>query len=54
MALVIVPPEFALLFITPILAFTFMLYKDKDLSASVFVYLFLQIGLCALARYIYG
>ena len=54
MELIIIPPEFALLFITPMLAFAFMLYKDKDLSASVFVYLFLQIGLCALARYIYA
>ena len=54
MELIIIPPEFALLFIMPMLGFALMLYKDKDLSASVFVYLFLQIGLCALARYIYG
>jgi len=54
MELIVVPPEFALLFIMPIIGFTLMLYKDKDLSVSLFVYLFLQIGLCALARYIYG
>jgi|TARA_B100001094_G_scaffold323508_1_gene374518 hypothetical protein len=54
MELIVVPPEFALLFIMPVLGFASMLYNDKDLLASVFVYLFLQIGLCALARYIYG
>ena len=54
MELIVIPPEFALLFFVPIAAFVFMLYRDKDLPISVFVYLVFQISLCALARYIYG
>jgi hypothetical protein len=52
--IIVVPPEFALLFILPILAFIFTLRRDHELSLAVFVYLILQITLAVSARYIYG
>lgn len=54
MNLIIVPPAFSLLFWLPILTFSFLLWKGKDVSISIFVYIIFQIGLCALARHIYG
>ena len=54
MELIVVPPEFALLFFVPIAVFAFLLYKGKDLSLAVFSYLTFQIGLCILARFIYA
>ena len=54
MELIVVPPEFALLFFIPMAVFTFLLYKGKDLSLAVFSYLIFQISLCVLARYIYA
>ena len=52
--IVVVPPEFALLFILPIAAFVIILHRDHKLSIAVFVYIIMQITLAASARYIYG
>ena len=54
MELIIVPPEFALLFFLPMIGFGLSLRQGHDLSISVALYLVLQIGLCILARCIYG
>ena len=54
MELIVVPPEFALLFFVPIAVSAFLIYRGEDLSLAIFSYLTLQIGLCALARYIYA
>ena len=52
--IIVVPPEFALLFILPIAAFIIILHRDHELSFAVFVYLIMQITLAVSARYIYG
>jgi hypothetical protein len=54
MDLVIVPPEFAFLFFLPMIGFGLSLRQGHDLSTAVGLYLVLQIGLCILARCIYG
>ena len=52
--IVVIPPEFALLFILPIITFIVVLRRDHELSLAVFIYLVLQITLASSARYIYG
>ena len=54
MELIVVPPEFALLFFVPIAVFAFLLHRGEELSVAVFSYLAFQVGLCVLARYIYA
>ena len=54
MDLIVVPPEFALLFFLPMIGFGLTLRKGHDVSLAVVIYLVSQIGLCILARYIYG
>ena len=54
MELVTIPPEFALLFFIPVIGFGLSLKKGYDVSLTVAAYLISQIGLCILARYIYG
>jgi hypothetical protein len=54
MNLIVVPPEFVLLFFIPMIAFGLSLRQGHDLSLAVAIYLVLQISLCILARCIYG
>lgn len=52
--LIVVPPEFGILFLIPIIGSYFVFNRTDDLGCTVFFYLTFQIGLAALARYIYG
>ena len=52
--IVIVPAEFSILFLVPIIGFFYIFDKFDNLLAAFSFYLFAQIGLAMLARYIYG
>tara|TARA_B100000902_G_C27288935_1_gene906043 strand:+ start:1738 stop:1902 length:165 start_codon:yes stop_codon:yes gene_type:complete len=54
METVYVPPQFAILFIVPLVICFYVYEKTAHISLSVFVYLFLQISLAITARSIYG
>lgn len=52
--IIIIPPEFSLLFFIPIIGFFYVFDKSSKFSTALFFYLFSQIALAMLARYIYG
>ncbi len=52
--LIVVPPEFGILFLIPIIGAYFVFEKTDDLTHSAIFYVVTQIGLACLAHHIYG
>ena len=52
--LIVVPPEFGVLFLVPVIGSFFLFKRTDDFGCTAFFYLITQIGLAALAHYIYG
>ena len=52
--IIVVPPEFGILFLIPIIGTYFVFDKTDDLMYSALFYITTQIGLACLAHHIYG
>lgn len=52
--MIIVPPEFTLLFLIPILGTLFIYDKTNDMSISFLFYVLSQIAIASLAHHMYG
>ena len=52
--LIVVPPEFGILFLIPLAGSYFVFNWTDDLGYTAFFYFITQIGLAALAHNIYG
>lgn len=52
--MIIIPPEFTILFLIPIFGTIFIYDKTADLSVSFLFYVTTQIGIATLAHYMYS
>jgi hypothetical protein len=52
--IVTIPAEFSLLFFVPVVGLIYIFDKFDNMLAAFSFYLFAQVGLAMLARYIYG
>jgi len=54
MEIIVVPPEFVILFSIPIIGFVYIASKTLEFWPPFLFYIISQVGLAFLTRYIYG